>query len=740
VVFIRAGASGRVLTVLLMVLGGLFLATVSAIFLAPPERTIPAANDFFWQIVALGAGLGFLGVLFYALLREVSIAGLAQWLFVVGLGGIVLFYGLFFTSLAPYWFRFLSAAVHSTVYALPQFSDRFRSLQTLCLTVGGVFALLTVALWFVPPLAALRWRRIWALTRLTCIEVIRNRITWAFAFVALLFLFAPWFINAGGAEVHGDKAAKLGYIRLQDEVYTWTQIFYLVMGVLLLITTSLVAAFGIHNDIRAQTIQTVVTKPVERYEIVLGRFLGYTLLMTVGLFALTSLSLVYVLRGIDTTAQEKYLKARVPIYGSLRFLGTANPDKGENVGEEWEYRGYISGPNAGQPPQYAVWSLPAVPRQLANRDRPVPCEFTFSIYRTTTGDIRGGVLCAIEMRSWRWLPTRQTEYSDRVKNLPSPSLTESERQLPSQEQERILKARWAPWNRLTAVYGFFSVPSIRVTNGETQMVAVPPGLFRGQQLGLKELEAFLGETKTSLADKQKERDALGAGDPIQVKQLDEEIKGLQQDEKVLAEDVARAPELTREPLQVWVQCTDRTQFLGMAKYDLYLLDSEQPFWLNFYKGVTGIWLFNVLVIALGVCFSTTLNGVVSWLVAMWLIGIGATRDYAQKVAEGTNEGGGPAEAWLKLINGQMPSGVLEETTTKRVAGASDEVFRWGFRNVLDLFPDISRLDFGDRVSNGFDVPFSSVLVTGAYIVLPVLVVLAVISYFLIKSREIASSS
>jgi hypothetical protein len=47
-----------------------------------------------------------------------------------------------------------------------------------------------------------------------------------------------------------------------------------------------------------------------------------------------------------------------------------------------------------------------------------------------------------------------------------------------------------------------------------------------------------------------------------------------------------------------VQCTDRTQFLGMARPDLYLLDHEQPFWLNFYKGVVGIWLFGVLVIAL----------------------------------------------------------------------------------------------------------------------------------------------
>ena len=124
----------------------------------------------------------------------------------------------------------------------------------------------------------------------------------------------------------------------------------------------------------------------------------------------------------------------------------------------------------------------------------------------------------------------------------------------------------------------------------------------------------------------------------------------------MAEDLQRLKEVEgngeqRTPLQIWVQCIDRTQFVGMAKYDLYLLDREQPFWLNFYKGALGIWLFNVLVIGLGVVFSTYLNGVVSWLCIMFLLGIGLVRDYVQKVAEGTNEGGGPARAWLQADAG-----------------------------------------------------------------------------------------
>ena len=51
-------------------------------------------------------------------------------------------------------------------------------------------------------------------------------------------------------------------------------------------------------EVRNQSIHTIVTKPVERFEIVLGRFLGYGILLTCGLALLTALSLVYVERGV----------------------------------------------------------------------------------------------------------------------------------------------------------------------------------------------------------------------------------------------------------------------------------------------------------------------------------------------------------------------------------------------------------------------------------------------------------
>src|SRR5262249_55874878 len=62
-------------------------------------------------------------------------------------------------------------------------------------------------------------------------------------------------------------------------------------------------------------------------------------------------------------------------------------------------------------------------------------------------------------------------------------------------------------------------------------------------------------------------------------------------------------------LQIKVQCDDPSQYIGMARYDLYLrLDDpsgrhdQGRFALNFFKGAFGLWLRMCLVIALGTTF------------------------------------------------------------------------------------------------------------------------------------------
>ena len=58
-------------------------------------------------------------------------------------------------------------------------------------------------------------------------------------------------------------------------------------------------------------------------KLLLGRFLGYTGLMTLVLVVMTVISLLYLLREIDPEAKRESVHARVPLYGDvLVFPGT----------------------------------------------------------------------------------------------------------------------------------------------------------------------------------------------------------------------------------------------------------------------------------------------------------------------------------------------------------------------------------------------------------------------------------
>lgn len=556
--------------------------------------------------------------------------------------------------------------------------------DALFLTIGGAAALLAVTLPLLVDLLQLRlsWRRIWALARLSFKEAVRRKVLWAFSALLLVFLFGSWFLP-------------YDELKPEDQVRNYVTVIYWAMTPLLLFVASLIAAFSIPTDIKQQTIHTILTKPVERFEIVLGRFLGYTLLMTLVLFFMTGFSLVYVARGVSPEAAYESFKARVPLYGDLLFEGTESEKRGGNVGKEWDYRGYISGKQSGQmqggqamPIQYAIWSFHEAPKVLAERGK-ARCEFNFDIYRTTKGLENKGVFCAFTFETARWEGNHAAWKKDRD------SLLEEEKLKKEPKTERQID------DLLAEKYGYYEVPSpTEVVNNHTKFVEVPSGLFRNAG------QATAG--------------------PL--------LKGQQ------------AGGESHAPLRVRVQCISDTQFLGMAKYDLYWRlddpDSGAEPWLfasNFFKGAVGLWLRLCLVIGVAVALSTYLTGVISWLITMSLYLFGLIRDFTHELATGTNLGGGPAEAALRLVQRENPLAEMDKTATVQLATSSDHVFRFFLRRIMNIIPDVDRFDFADRVREGINI-------SGVHDLLPSLVLLvlyvvpfALLAYYLIKWREVATS-
>lgn len=547
------------------------------------------------------------------------------------------------------------------------------------LTAAGGFAILAVVIPIIISFVTrIRWQRIWAMARVSLKEALRKRVVLVFAAMALIFLFADWFVS----------------YKAENQIRNYVRVVYWSILPLFLLTAGLLGAFSIPTDVKNQSIHTIVTKPVEKFEIVLGRFLGYALLLTVGLAIISGLSLIYVLRGVNPDAAYESQKARVPIYGVLQFWGTKG-FKGDSVGREWDYRRYISGPQPGElnaPRQYASWSFAEVPAELGERTGPVTFEFTFDIFRLNRGQEGKGIFCTFTFAEGRLsLPKieqtvkeMQDERTQQQSALAKKTMTPEERQ---QAFERINLD-------LIRKYGVYELPGVEVTDYHTQIMTVPAAFFKR----LNELEKE--------SPREFQPGVGGAG---------------------------------MMNILVNVDRTSVQQMLGVAKRDLYLLANERSFEVNFLKGIIGMWCTFMLVLGVAIACSTYLSGVISWLCTMFLFGAGLFTDYIHTLAEGIAPGGGPMESAYRIITHSPLAAPIDPGPTASLLSGTDEVYRWWLRRFLNLIPDINRYDLHQYVANGFDISWSQVLISDN--ILPLIGYLlpwGILAFYLMKYREIAN--
>jgi len=548
--------------------------------------------------------------------------------------------------------------------------------QGWALAIAGLLAICGFAEPFVRDLFRLRWRRIGALAKLSFKEAIRNRVVWAFLAVLLIFLFpAKWFFP----------------IKAEDELRTTVSVVYYGLTPLLILIGLLLAAFSIPNDIKNQTIYTIVTKPVERFEIVLGRFFGYVGLLTIALFVMTTISLLVIqASNIDPLAVEETMKARVPVYGHLDYRSMRRPGfTGVDVGREWAYRKYIPGGDAMSP--RALWTFVDVPSGLARRAE-VPCEFSFDIYRTTKGEENRGVYCSFNVITWKWKDARAPEYERAITdafreegktypvNVRPPG--------PGNDSPRAQKS-WEKISKIAEDFGRFEWRGLEVYDFHTSSVMLPPGLFKNAVDGSPGADTILDTP---------------------------EGKGR---------------------LQIQIKCDSPSQFLGVARKDLYVLEAEGSFALNFYKGALGLWCRLCIVILLAVSCSTYLAGVISFIVALVLFVLGYFQSFIASLAAGTNIGGGPFEAFTRLVRGDVPTAQLDPSPTVDVAQTLDMGYRWLIRRILNVIPDVDNFAWSDFVAKGFSVGAEGILMNLLFLV-AYLFPWAVLAYYLMRSREVAA--
>jgi hypothetical protein len=521
----------------------------------------------------------------------------------------------------------------------------------LAFTFACGFAIVALSWEFIIDLPRLAWRRIWAIGLFSIREAVRRKVLWSFLILLLLFLFASWFIKAPKPE---------------DQWQIYIDLVFTVTAILVLLTAAVLACFSLPTDIRQQTIHTVVTKPVQRFEILLGRIVGIVVLMTVILLVVSHLNLLYVFRGIEPQFRDDVMRARVRYSGDLTFEeldlnGVWSPRKQRfSVGREWEYRQYVRGGST----QEAVFRFVDPPSELVSKER-VPLEFGFDIFRTTKGgeDYREGVSCQfVFINTAKWDPRRYNEYREAV---------DPDTRQPMSAPERARR------------FGYYELPApVTIVDYQTYRVSFPGSVL---------------------------------------------------------EDLGDAP------LEVRVSCRTQAQYLGMAQHDLYILADEGNFYLNYLKGTAGIWFLMVLVVTLGVVFSTYLSALIDLMLTALLVACGwpLIRNFLVTLTlpsdPDLNPTGGPANSAVRLFQGQGLLTPMEKTKALWVIERIDDLSRLFFHGFVSIVPDIYQFDRKMFVAEGFNISSGSLLVNLIMLV-AYLFPFLLAGYYLINAREVAGAT
>ncbi len=168
------------------------------------------------------------------------------------------------------------------------------------------------------------------ISRLTFLEAFRRRILTAALVLGIAFLvvygigvhyMTTEIVNTGGQSLKAAMMTTVNNFLAQAGLYA-VNFLAIAMGVL-------VSADTLAGEISSGTIQALVTKPVRRSEIVLGKWLGfagllalYLLLMAGGVLAITYINSSYVVPNLVSGLLLIYLSALVAMSATLALSST----------------------------------------------------------------------------------------------------------------------------------------------------------------------------------------------------------------------------------------------------------------------------------------------------------------------------------------------------------------------------------------------------------------------------------
>jgi len=531
------------------------------------------------------------------------------------------------------------------------------------------------------------WRRIWAMTRLSIQEALRRRVLIGFAIFAIVLLFAGWFLDTAS-----DHPARL-YLSF---MLTATQLMILVLAILL-------STFSLPADIKSKTIYTVVTKPVRAGEIVLGRILGVVLVNTVILALMGVVSYGFVVRGLAHRHEIAAEDMEQAGGGDAVWDGVTSRSAHHRhqVTLDAEGRGRTD--------------------YVMDHDHEVRMTGDGSERSFVVGSPQGALVARVPKYG-------KLRFMDRT----------------GREGEGISVGK--EWSYRKYIEGGSLASAAWTFSGITPS-AFPDGL--PLEMNISVFRTYKGDIVSGILGAitvKHPRTGLSS-EPIPFTareftlyrhEVPRKLKAVEADGTL--KDIDLFDSLVDEEgnVDVWIQCSERSQYFGMAQADVYVRGGDAPFVLNYGKAYAGIWLQMIIATCFGVMLSTFLSGAVALFATGSTLVVGLFRDFIISVATGEQVGGGPLESFVRIITQmnqtiELDMGKAVEWTIKGV-DAVLMAFMW---LAASVFPDYRTLDTSRFVAYGFNID-GNLLAQHCLIALAYFVVLCIYGNFFLKSREIAA--
>ncbi|MDA7878012.1 ABC transporter permease [bacterium] len=556
--------------------------------------------------------------------------------------------------------------------------------------------------------------RVFALARLAFKEAIRRRVLFVVGLFVAMLLLAGWYLNPESSD-----PARL-YIS-----FVLTATNYLILALALFIS-----AFSLPNDIKSKTIYTIVTKPVRATEIVLGRMFGFMAVGTVMLVPMGLASYLFVSRGLS--------------HQHLEVVDVVEEADGTLVGEtdfvqDHKHNFTIQPGTVEGDVSQGLTDVIRGHRHIVTRD--------------ASGKFEIGPPAPLRAR----IPSYgEIQFYDRTGNSKDAGVDIG--------AERFATGGYGS-SGISRVIGL-SRGSRKVqhgyveggTLGKAEFVfqnvtpeRYPNGLFL--DLSLRAYRSYKGDIESgirgsvTLKHPSKDIETNPRTFDINEYEVDELFLDLDQEgtDNNKTRELNVFEDLVDEngQLILVIKCLDRSQYLGVTQSGVYLRAGENPFWWNLSKAYISIWLQMAMVIAFGVMFSTFLSGPVAMVAtfACVLLGFSAEQVYDTRhfIDSGIERGGGPIESMVRLLRQDAMTTQLDvDSTAAQVIKTTDAGIVYSLDAIATALPNLPKMvGTAEYAASGFDI-FGALLLRHATATLGYCLLAFIISYFFLKSREIAA--